>query len=119
MYLNNVLIITKDFNIRNNEWNPSYSYYSHHTDSLKKIADSFNLELSTLVNQVFTQYADNHCNSSLVLDLIFLHSMSEELNYYFILSDFQGPSDHTLLLVYITIEEEFILVSYAGPPIQK
>ena len=109
MYLNNILIITEDLSIRENKWNPSYSYYSHHNDSLKKIADSFNLELLTLVNQVSIQYADNYCNSSLVLDLMFLHSISEELNYYFILSDFQGLSDYTPLLVYITIKEEFIL----------
>lgn len=109
MNLNNVLTITEDFNIRDNEWNPSYSYHSHYTDFLKEIANSFNLELSTLVNQVSTQYADNYYDSSLVLNLMFLHSISEDLNYYFILSDLQGLSDYTFLLVYITIEEEFIL----------
>ena len=41
----NVLIIARDFNIRNNDCNPSYSYYFNHIDSLKEIADSFNLEL--------------------------------------------------------------------------
>ena len=66
--------MTGDSNIRDNEWDPSYSHYSYHTNFLKKIADSFNLELSTLVNQVPTQYSDNHGNSSSVLDLIFLHS---------------------------------------------
>jgi len=32
--LNNVLAMTGDFNIRSNDWDPSYSYYSIHTDIL-------------------------------------------------------------------------------------
>jgi len=51
MNLNNVLIMIGDFNIRDNKWDSSYLHYSHHADSLKKIANSFNLKLSTLVNQ--------------------------------------------------------------------
>ena len=98
-----------DFNIRDNKWNPLYPHHLHHTNSLKKIADSFNLELLTLVNQVLTWYADNHCDSSSVLDLMFLCSISKELNHHFILSDLWGPSDYALLLVHITIEKEFIL----------
>jgi len=49
--LNNVLIIVEDFNIRDSKWNLSFSHHSNHIN-LKKIANSFNLELSTLVNQV-------------------------------------------------------------------
>jgi len=41
--------MTGDFNIRDNECDSSYSYYSNYTDFLKEIADDFNLELSTLV----------------------------------------------------------------------
>ena len=54
MNLNNILIMIGDFNIRDNKWNPLYPHHLHHTNSLKKIADSFNLELLTLVNQVLT-----------------------------------------------------------------
>jgi len=36
--------MTGDFNIRDNDWDPLYSTY---VDSLREIADSFNLELST------------------------------------------------------------------------
>ena len=54
--LNNVLIMTGDFNIKDNNWNPSYLYHLTHIDTLR---DSFNLELSTLINQVSTQYMDN------------------------------------------------------------
>ena len=44
--LNNILILTEDFNISNNNWDLSYSYYSTHTDTLREVADIFNLELS-------------------------------------------------------------------------
>jgi len=40
---------------------------------------------------------------------MFLYSISEELNHYFILPDLQGPSDHTPLSVHIIIKKEFIL----------
>ena len=44
--LNNILIMTVDFNIRDNDWNPLYPHYSTHIDTIRKIADSFGLELS-------------------------------------------------------------------------
>ena len=50
--LNNRLIMTGDFNIRNNDWDPSYLYYSTYIDNLREIAESFDLELSMPVNQV-------------------------------------------------------------------
>ena len=52
--LNNILIITGDFDIRNNGWDLLYPYHSNHTNFLKKITDSLNLKLSTPVNQVPT-----------------------------------------------------------------
>ena len=41
----NILIMAGDFNIRDNDWNPSYPFYSFHSDSLVKITDSFDLAL--------------------------------------------------------------------------
>jgi len=38
------------FNIRVNDWDLSYLYHSTYIDTLRKIADSFNLELSLLVD---------------------------------------------------------------------
>jgi len=38
------------FNIRDNNWDLSYLHYSIYIDTLRKIADSFNLELSLSVN---------------------------------------------------------------------
>ena len=48
--LNNILIITENFNIRNNDWNPLYLHYSTYVDTLREIADSFNLELSISID---------------------------------------------------------------------
>jgi len=55
----NLLIMTGDFKIRDNLWNPIYSHHSSHSDDLFIIADSFNLGLSISTNQVPTRYSDN------------------------------------------------------------
>ena len=39
--LNNILIITGDFNIRDNDWDLSYPHYSSYTDTLLEVANSF------------------------------------------------------------------------------
>ena len=57
--LNNVLIMTGDFNIRDSDWNPLYSHHLSYSDILKKIADNLNLDLSAPINLVSTQYVDN------------------------------------------------------------
>jgi len=48
--LSNVLVITGDFNIRNNNWDLIYPHYSTFTNILMKIFHSFNLEISFSVN---------------------------------------------------------------------
>ena len=75
--LNNILIMTEDFNIRDSDWNPSYSHYLSYSDILREIADNLNLDLSTPINPVSTQYVDNSQNSNLVIDLKFLYTKSE------------------------------------------
>ena len=50
--LNNILIVTENFNISNNDWDPSYLHHSIHVFTLREIADSFNLELSMHIIQV-------------------------------------------------------------------
>jgi len=51
--------MTKDFNIRDNDWDLSYFYYLVHTNMLQEVANSFGLEISTPINSVSTWYADN------------------------------------------------------------
>ena len=46
--------MTRDFNIRDNNWDLVYPYYSTHTDILMEIADSLDLRLSISINQVLT-----------------------------------------------------------------
>jgi len=52
--LNNILIITGNFNIRDNDWNPLYPHHSTYADTFREIADFFNLELLMLIIQVPT-----------------------------------------------------------------
>ena len=69
--IHNVLIIAGNFNIRNSNWDSSYSFYSY-SNILVEIADSFNLTLSSAIQQVSTWYSNNKNNFNLVIDLLFL-----------------------------------------------
>ena len=70
--LSNVLIMIGNFNIRDNNWNPLYSHYLLYVNTLREIADLFDLELSTPINQVLMRYLDNLNNFNSVIDLMFL-----------------------------------------------
>jgi len=48
--IRNLLIMTRDFNIRDNLWDPLYPHYSSLSDNLFIIADYFNLGLSVPTN---------------------------------------------------------------------
>jgi len=85
--LNNVLIKIRDFNIKDNNCDPLYLHHSTHMNTLRKITDSFNLELSSPINYILTQYVDNPQDSNLVIDLIFLHTNMEKFNNHMILQD--------------------------------
>jgi len=78
--LNNNLIMTQDFNIRDSDWDSSCSHYLLYSGILREIADNLNLDLSTFINPVSTQYVDNSQNSNLVIDLMFLYAKSEGFN---------------------------------------
>ena len=82
--INNILIITVDFNIRNNIWDLLFPHYSAHSNTLTDIADSLNICLSKSTNQVPTRYVDNLNNSKSTIDLMFLYPNSEEFDNHMI-----------------------------------
>jgi len=103
-----VLIMARNFNIRDRKWNPSYSFYLSHNNSLMKVTNSFELKLSSLIYQIPTCYTNNPNNSNSIIDLIFLWPNLVEINNYFILPEFWHSLDYTPLIVNISIIKEFI-----------
>jgi len=104
--INNLLIMTGDFNIRDSLWNSSFPYHSSISDDLIIIADLFNLELLISTNSVPTKYSDTAGKANSVIDLMFLQSRSIKLNNHLIHSDLHLISDHAPLTVSIPIAEE-------------
>jgi len=72
MNISNLLVMTSNFNIRDSLWDPFFLHHSSISDNFMIIADSFNLELSILTNQVPTRYSDTVGEANSVIDLIFL-----------------------------------------------
>ena len=80
--------MTEDFNTRNNNWDPAFPHYLTHTNTLRDVADSFDLELSVPINQVSTWYADKFQDANSVLDLIFFCTNAKKFVNYSISTDF-------------------------------
>jgi len=70
--INNILIMTEDFNIRNSLWDPLFPNHFVHSELLVEIADSFQLNIFSPTSQVPMRYADNQDDLNLTIDLIFL-----------------------------------------------
>ena len=109
--INNLLIMTGDFNIRDWLWNPSFSYHSSISDNLFILVDSFNLVLSIPTNPVPTRYSNTTGKSDSVINLMFLYSSSSKLNNHTIHLEWQLTSDHAPLMITIPIAEELVLTS--------
>jgi len=85
--INNVLIMTGDFNIRDNFWDLDFPYHLSYRDILFEIADSFQLELSKPTEHFLTRYLDNDQDSNSVLDFVFLQPFLSEFNNHHIHPD--------------------------------
>jgi len=109
--ISNLLIMTGNFNIRDSIWDSSFPHHSSISDNLMIIADSFNLELSILTNQVPTRYLDMVSEANSVIDLMFLQSGSNELNNHSIHPEWRLSSDHAPIMVSVPITEENIITS--------
>ncbi len=78
--INQVLLMTGDFNIRDNLWDPHFSFHSSISDDLIMIADSFDLALSSPTNTSSTRFSNTVGESDSVIDLIFLRCGSNKLD---------------------------------------
>ena len=70
--IENTLVMTGDFNIRDSDWDPNFHYYSIYSKDLSTIANSLELKLFLLTNPSLTKYANNPQDTNSVLDLVFL-----------------------------------------------
>ena len=83
----NLLVITGNFNIKDNLWDLLYSYHSSLSDDLFIITDCFNLSLSVPTNWVPTRYSDNIQEANSVINLIFLQFGSRKMDNHLIHSN--------------------------------
>jgi len=107
--IDNLIIMTGDFNIRDSLWDYSFPHYSSISNDLFILVDLFNLELLIPINPISTRYLDTSGMLDLVLDLMFLHSNSSKLNHYVIHPFWRLISDHAPFTITITIKEEYMM----------
>ena len=106
--INQVILMTDNFNIRDNLWDPHFPFHLSISDDLIMIADSFDLALSSLINPGPTRFSDMVGESDSVIDLMFLRYGSSKLDQHSIHSNSWLSSDHMPLTVDIPICDEII-----------
>jgi len=109
--INNLVLIVGDFNIRDSLWNSFFLFHSSISDDLIIVADSFNLVFSSPINSCLTRYSEIAGESNSMIDLMFFHYDSAELDQYFIFPESCLSSDHAPLTVIIPLSEKFIQMS--------
>ena len=106
--INNVVLMTGDFNIRDSLWDLTFPFHSSISNDLITLADSFNLAFSSLTNPCLTRYSDTLGKSNSVIDLMFLSYDSSKLDQRSIFPESRLSSDYAPLIVTILLSEEFI-----------
>ena len=109
--INNVLVMTGDFNIRDSLWDTLFPHHSSISDDLLIIADSFNSTLSSPTNSCPTRYSDTEGVSNSVIDLMFLQYGSDETNHHSIHPEWHLTSDHAPLTISVPIMDEVVNTS--------
>ena len=109
--IDNVLVMTEDFNIRNRLWDTSFPHHSSISDNLLIITDSFNLALLSPTNLCPTRYSDMVGESNSTINLMFLWYGSNNINQHSIHPDWHLTSDYAPLSITISIVNEVINIS--------
>ena len=109
--IDNVLVMTGDFNIRDSLWDPSFPHHSSISDNLLIIVDSFNLALSLPTNPCPTRYSNMVREANSTIDLMFLRYGSREINQHSIHPEWRLTSDHAPLSITIPIMDKIINTS--------
>ena len=109
--IDNVLIMTGDFNIRDSLWDPSFLHHSAISDDLLIIADSYNLALPMPANPFPTRYSDMVGEANSTINLMFLRHGSSKINQHSIHPDWHLTSNHAPLSIVIPIVNEIISTS--------
>jgi len=78
--IDNVLVMTGDFNIRDSSWDSSFPHHSSISDDLLIIADSFNLALLSPTNPYPTRYSNMVGEANSTIDLMFLRYGLSKIN---------------------------------------
>jgi len=103
--LNNTIVMTGDFNIRDNDWDPNYPHHSVHSEDLLTLAESLGLDLSLPTNPGPTRFADNLCDTNSVIDLAFINPNNSGFGQYSLHPELQRPSDHVPLIIEVSINK--------------
>ena len=80
--INNIFLMTGDFNIRDSLWNLSFPFNSSISDDLIIIADLFNLSLLIPINSCLTRYSNTAGEANSVINLMFLYYGSTKLDQH-------------------------------------
>jgi len=97
--------MTDNFNIRDNNWDPNYPYYSAYTKDLFTLAESLGLDLSPPINPGPTRFADNLCDTNYVIDLAFINPNNSGFSQHSLHPELCRPSDHIPLIIKVDINE--------------